>query len=173
MARPRSFDPEIALHKIKLVFWEKGFYGSSTRDLADATGLGWQSLYICFGNKGQMYQKALFDYGRVELVGMINYMRSQAEWPEKTLPEERLYDYVISRTSDHGCFLCNAAIDRALEDAVVAKLVVETLGWLKDEFALLVPGREDRIMANYIALQVAKRGGVGDIALRMMVAPQN
>lgn len=62
MARPREFDRETALGQARLVFWAKGYAGTSTDDLVKAMGIGRQSLYNAFGDKWQLYVEALTDY---------------------------------------------------------------------------------------------------------------
>lgn len=62
MARPREFDREAALEQARLVFWAKGYAGTSTDDLVKAMGIGRQSLYNTFGDKWQLYVEALTDY---------------------------------------------------------------------------------------------------------------
>lgn len=62
MARPREFDRETALERARLVFWAKGYAGTSTDDLVEAMGIGRQSLYNAFGDKWTLYVEALTDY---------------------------------------------------------------------------------------------------------------
>jgi TetR/AcrR family transcriptional repressor of nem operon len=62
MARPREFDRETALEQARLVFWSKGYAGTSTDDLVKAMSIGRQSLYNTFGDKWQLYVEALTDY---------------------------------------------------------------------------------------------------------------
>lgn len=62
MARPREFDRDTALEQARLVFWAKGYAGTSTDDLVNAMGIGRQSLYNAFGDKWQLYMEALTDY---------------------------------------------------------------------------------------------------------------
>jgi len=62
MARPREFDRETVLEQARLVFWAKGYAGTSTDDLVKAMGIGRQSLYNTFGDKWQLYVEALTDY---------------------------------------------------------------------------------------------------------------
>jgi TetR/AcrR family transcriptional regulator, transcriptional repressor for nem operon len=62
MARPREFDRDTALEQARLVFWAKGYTGTSTDDLVKAMGIGRQSLYNAFGDKWQLYVEALAEY---------------------------------------------------------------------------------------------------------------
>lgn len=62
MPRPREFDSEKVLSKVTLLFWEKGFAGTSLDDIMRATRLKKGSLYSCFGNKEKLFNLALKRY---------------------------------------------------------------------------------------------------------------
>lgn len=61
--RPREFDPDEVLDKVRVVFEEKGFAAASLDDLAAAAGLNRPSLYAAFGDKEQLYIHTLRRYG--------------------------------------------------------------------------------------------------------------
>ena len=62
--RPREFDYEKALDQAMRVFWEKGYEGTSLPDLTQAMGINRPSLYASFGNKEELYKKALNRYAQ-------------------------------------------------------------------------------------------------------------
>ena len=59
LGRPRAFDSDKALEKALEVFWRKGYDGTSLADLTDAMGINKPSLYAAFGNKEQLFIKAI------------------------------------------------------------------------------------------------------------------
>ncbi len=59
VGRPRAFDMEKALQKALEVFWRKGYEGASLPDLCEAMGINKPSLYAAFGNKEQLFLKAI------------------------------------------------------------------------------------------------------------------
>jgi AcrR family transcriptional regulator len=61
--RPRQFDPDDVLDRVRAVFLEKGYSAASLDDLAGAAGLNRPSLYAAFGDKEQLYIQALRRYG--------------------------------------------------------------------------------------------------------------
>lgn len=60
--RPREFDAREALDKAMIVFWERGFEGASLTDLTEAMGISRPSLYAAFGNKEELFRRALERY---------------------------------------------------------------------------------------------------------------
>jgi AcrR family transcriptional regulator len=59
VGRPRAFDSEVALEKALNVFWRKGYDGTSLSDLTEAMGINKPSLYAAYGNKEQLFLKAI------------------------------------------------------------------------------------------------------------------
>jgi len=57
--RPREFCPDAALAKALGVFWTRGYEGASMAELTEAMGITKPSLYAAFGNKEQLFHKAL------------------------------------------------------------------------------------------------------------------
>ncbi len=62
VGRPRSFDIEDALKSALEVFWQKGYDSASLNDLTQAMGINKPSLYAAFGNKEQLFIKAIEFY---------------------------------------------------------------------------------------------------------------
>ena len=60
--RPREFDTQEALSKAILVFWEKGYRGTSLDDLTEAMEINRPSLYSAFGDKQQLFLMAVDQY---------------------------------------------------------------------------------------------------------------
>lgn len=62
VGRPRAFDIEESLEKALEVFWRNGYDGTSLSDLTEAMGINKPSLYATFGNKEQLFLKAIEFY---------------------------------------------------------------------------------------------------------------
>jgi len=62
MGRPREFDVDKALELALQVFWRKGYEGASMTDLTETMGITKPSLYSAFGNKEELFRKALDRY---------------------------------------------------------------------------------------------------------------
>lgn len=62
--RPRGFDREIALRAAMLLFWKQGFDGTSYTDLTRATGMSKPTIYATFGDKVELFRKAMTFYAQ-------------------------------------------------------------------------------------------------------------
>ncbi len=59
MGRDRQFSPDAVLQQAAALFATQGYAGTSLSQLTEATGLGKQSLYNCFGDKRALYLQAV------------------------------------------------------------------------------------------------------------------
>ncbi|MCS7483475.1 TetR/AcrR family transcriptional regulator [Umezawaea endophytica] len=62
IGRPRGFDADEALGRAMVVFWRQGYEGASLADLTSAMGITKTSMYAAFGNKEELFRKALARY---------------------------------------------------------------------------------------------------------------
>src|SRR5262245_31109599 len=60
--RTRQFDVDEALDRALEVFWARGYEGATLSELTQAMGINRPSLYAAFGNKEQLFRKALDHY---------------------------------------------------------------------------------------------------------------
>ena len=73
--RPREFCPDAALAAALGVFWGKGYEGASMAELTAAMGITKPSLYAAFGNKEQLFHRALDLYEQEKLAYMREALR--------------------------------------------------------------------------------------------------
>jgi AcrR family transcriptional regulator len=57
-----KYNREDVIHKAMLLFWQKGFRATSTRDLQQAVDMRPGSIYAAFGSKEDLYAEALKHY---------------------------------------------------------------------------------------------------------------
>jgi TetR/AcrR family transcriptional repressor of nem operon len=122
MARPREFDIDQALERAMNVFWTKGYEGASLQDLLDAMNIARGSLYKAFADKHSVYLAALDRYDRTEIQRAVDVLRDRSAGDGAARIRRFLEDAraaVAQRHDRRGCFLCNAAVDRAPMDAGV------------------------------------------------------
>ncbi len=103
MGRPREFDPDQALARAVELFWEKGYEGASLGELTEVMGITRPSLYGTYGNKEELFRKAL-DFYDEHFMGFIG--EALQEPTARRVVEHLLFGYVDSQTlPDHpwGC----------------------------------------------------------------------
>ena len=110
MGRPREFDVDEALAKALHLFWRKGFEGTSMTDLTDAMGIARPSLYAAFGNKEELFRKALDSYQST----CMAFMQGALAEPTARLVAERLLfgfaDVATDCANPPGCLETNGAL---------------------------------------------------------------
>ncbi len=62
--RPRAFDTQRALARARDLFWSRGYAATSVQDLVDELGVQRGSLYAAFGDKHDLYLKAVALYDK-------------------------------------------------------------------------------------------------------------
>ncbi len=112
MPRKKNYDENVALEKAMLVFWEKGYKGITTRELAQAMGINQFSLYASFENKEELFNRALAHYHETIIEqGMILPFSGE----HLTLDDLRCFLEQLVDTSEsdypNGCFMCASMID--------------------------------------------------------------
>ncbi|TCR26941.1 TetR/AcrR family transcriptional regulator [Streptomyces sp. BK205] len=65
--RPRGFDAEAALDRAVEVFWRQGYEGASLADLTEAMGINRPSMYAAFGNKEELFHRAVARYAEADM----------------------------------------------------------------------------------------------------------
>jgi AcrR family transcriptional regulator len=87
--RPISFDKGAALEAAMLLFWERGYEGTSMGDLTRAMGLNPSSIYAAFGDKYALFSLAV-----------KRYIEIRAQYATKALQEPTL-DKVVRALFDN------------------------------------------------------------------------
>ncbi len=135
--RPRAYDADVALARAVDAFWDAGFAATSLDDLSRATGMNRPSLYAAFGDKRELYQKALERYRE----------RAREAFKEAFANDEplraalrRVYDTAISiylsgEGGARGCFIIGTAVTEAVTDAQARAALGDTLGEIDEAFA--------------------------------------
>jgi AcrR family transcriptional regulator len=108
--RPRQFDYNEALEKAMHVFWTKGYEGTSMPDLTEAMGMNRPSIYAAFGNKEELFKKALERY----YGNALEMVRKKMDAPTVRESVEQFFCAVATtftcKEQPRGCFAVLGAL---------------------------------------------------------------
>jgi AcrR family transcriptional regulator len=160
--RPRGFDADEALDRALLVFWEHGYEGASLASLTEAMGISTASMYATFGNKEQLFRKALERYDE----GPSAYVPLALAEPTALGVAKALLAGTIRTTTrpdqPHGCLGVQGALATGDAGREVRALLVD---WRKNGFARvrerferavaegdLPAGTDPALLARYVTI---------------------
>ena len=110
IGRPRSFDIDQALDQALKVFWRKGYEGASLPELTKAMGINRPSMYAAFGNKEELFRKALDRYAE----GPGCHVREALAQPTACKVAEHFLQAGIELVTDaknpRGCLMVQGAL---------------------------------------------------------------
>jgi TetR/AcrR family transcriptional repressor of nem operon len=111
MARPREFDEETVLAAAVDAFWTSGYEATSTRDLVKRTGLAQPSLYNAFGDKRNLFRRALEAYSKWTVRDKIIQLESTFS-PGRALVAyfNDVIESTMTDTLRRGCLLVNTTL---------------------------------------------------------------
>lgn len=128
MARPREFDENAVLETAMQCFWERGYRATSMRDLSERMRMTGASLYNAFGDKRNLYGRAL------DLYIEGSFGDRAARFEHALAPRQAIgafFDEIVSRSLDDdqrkGCMLVNSAMEIAPHDPEFQRLVADVL----------------------------------------------
>jgi TetR/AcrR family transcriptional repressor of nem operon len=119
MAREKQFSEAQVLDEVADLFTAHGYQGTSLAMLLDATGLGKQSLYNCFGDKRALYLKSL-DCSSARYQSLQAQMSAAASGRQAV---ERFFDHVVGKcdsaeAADKSCVVASGLLE-AVDDALI------------------------------------------------------
>lgn len=141
--RPREFDTDAALDKALEVFKQKGYEGASLPDLTNAMGISRPSLYAAFGNKEELFQKALDRYNR----NMSEKIAETLNAPTARAAVENLLMNVIDSNKCKGAKGC-LNVQAALVCGEEAETVKQELSARRARIEWMLRQRFERALAE-------------------------
>jgi len=151
MARPKEFNPDEALEKAMHVFWHKGYEATSMEDLLTAMDLNRGSLYATFGDKRELFIKAMELYCNEGGVGSRFSILHQ---PGPALPLIRRFidailDFALSDPLRRGCLITNTVMELAPHEKGIGKTLSGRFQMLENAFfKLLTRAKREGELAN-------------------------
>ena len=124
MGKLPKFDMDEVLTKAMGQFWRHGYSATSIRDLENATGLFRGSLYHAYGDKREMFFRALHRYDKLYRENPINELEKHPSPREAVLSVfEAAASQVTENGSSDGCLEVNIALELGAHDEDVASFV--------------------------------------------------
>lgn len=122
--RPRLFDRDAMLQKALMLFWERGYEGTSVAQLVQAMGITPPSLYAAFGSKEGLYRAAVELY----LLGPGQFVAlALAEEPTARDAVERILRQAVhiftAKTHPRGCVIATSELVCAPENRELARTI--------------------------------------------------
>ncbi len=139
MARTKDFDEAEVLQKAMRLFWSKGYNGTSMQDLVEGLGISRSSLYDTFGDKHQLYLKALETYQQnygTQLCALTTKADSAKIAVKQLL--QLVVDDLLGDKQRKGCFMVNAGIEMANHDSDVNQLLCTSEQQLEQAFLKVI-----------------------------------
>lgn len=114
MARPREFDPESVLQQAMELFWQNGYEATSIADVVKHTGVSRYGLYSVFGDKHDLFLKAIEFYDKTALKFMVAPLESKTAGIEEIKAYfGRLLAPIKQEQPTSGCLIGNTALEMA------------------------------------------------------------
>lgn len=149
MPRHKQFDPEDVLLKAMGLFWNKGYNGTSMEDLVQVMGINRASLYSTYGDKHDLFLKALECYRQKTLRPQIAQMCESGDilaYLENLLrPADLNAPCVEGGPLTLGCFVANCVTEIGSSDPEIVKLSHQILHEIR---ASIAAGIAQEISAN-------------------------
>ncbi len=130
----KQFDPQEALGKAMQLFWAKGYAATGMAELQEQMGIGRKSLYDTFGNKRQLFIKALQLYSQ----SVVRQIFSELDREGSPLGNiRRLMRTIQQHNSTPGSMGCMLGVGMAqcrIDDAEMAEVLRHHIKDIEEAF---------------------------------------
>lgn len=170
MARAANYDRDAALDAAMEVFWRKGYYATSLKDLEVALQMKPGSIYAAFDSKENLYLLAIERYFN------LSRARFRAEAAASASPlaclAAQFQNYVDLADGDpsrQACMLMKTLVDTKSTDPKIAQVSQNYLNDMHAEFASIFEAARtgEEISANADPDRLARRYQANITALRV------
>jgi TetR/AcrR family transcriptional repressor of nem operon len=139
MARPRKFVEEDVIAAARDQFWSAGYAGTSLDDLTEATGLGRGSLYGAFGDKHDLFLRALDDYRGIVMDSVTADLRKDGEGGyQRLVGHLRKMANSTPAGAKRGCLMAKSAAELGSTDKEVLQRVKGSLQQYQSELRAVI-----------------------------------
>ncbi len=139
MAWEKSFCIEEALERAAMVFWAKGYEGTTMSDLIKGMGINKGSLYNAFGCKKELFKRVLTQFN---VEHQRPNLRQLEGLDDPVLAITTLFDTAITQgvtdIERKGCLIINTALEIPNHDEDVGDIVRAVMAELEQFFLRMV-----------------------------------
>jgi AcrR family transcriptional regulator len=154
--RPPSFNQDEALEKALNVFWLHGYEGTSMAELTEALGMNKPSIYAAFGNKEELFRKALAKY----IAGPVDFVTAALNQPTaQKVVEKFLFgaaEFLTNPNTPRGCMVVQGALTCGAGSAQIQQELISHRksyeSALKQRFDLAITQADLPLQTNSAAL---------------------
>lgn len=137
MVRTREFDPDVALGKVVDLFAARGYAETSMEDIVQATGVSRYGLYGTFGNKRELFEKALEAFA--ERMGKRSFLRLLDEDASmasiRRIFAERVDD-MCCKDAERGCLFIHTSMELVPGNDDIREVLQKFMGRMAKTFSI-------------------------------------
>ena len=130
----KQFDPDVALEMAVQLFWSNGYASTGMAELQAQMGIGRKSLYDTFGNKRELFIKALRLYAKTVPSQLVNELNKDGS-PLKNVRETmRMLEEWHSLPDSTGCLYGSSMAQFGTSDPEMAEILRHHVNSLEQAF---------------------------------------
>jgi len=166
MARSKDFNEDTVLESAMRLFWQKGYSATSMKELEQVMRLKPTSIYNAFGNKRELFQKALQMYMNTVMAEFLDSV-SNAETLQDAL--SNVLDGVVrlhfNKTYPGGCLIMLSIQESEQHDVRTKTMLDSSIHQLRDaiikrfkqaqQIGEICTSHDSRVFANHVTALIA------------------
>lgn len=147
MARSARYDRQTALEKAMNLFWEKGYSGSSMKQIEHALDMRPGSIYATFGSKDSLFGEALTAYaqqGGIELRTHLAGHESVLDGLQDYLRQIAVQSSPGREVPSRACMIVKTLLEASNTNAALAEQVNAILSAIEETLTELLAQAKSR-----------------------------
>lgn len=166
MTKTAKFDRQHVVALATNLYWKKGFYATSMRNLQDEIDMRPGSIYATFGSKDGLFKEALRNYTDIGIAQVAEFKNAH-DSPMQALKAFVKYQVIETKeTAPSGMCMLTKTISELTEDnQALIDIAKEHLSEIAREFAQLITQAQAKgeiakqksaaTLAHYVQVQIA------------------
>ena len=135
MPRTKQFDEQVVLERAVELFWKQGYHSTSMQNLVDHLGINRASMYTTFGDKKQLFLRAIQHYRQINSKGMTSLLASE---PNVRVGLRRMLELAVTEAATDvdrkGCFVVNTTTELIPNDPELLPMIADNKQQIEQAF---------------------------------------